>query len=141
MKKPKIPQSKIPKTWSELVALKDYLCVCGCNNLRFRDHEIFYVNYQKSFSKELRHKIIFKTIGKNDVKIIRNAFPYNRLTKNLGNVGHYCLWSKKGQLSDVEIESLIKDKFKNKDYFWFENSIETKSIPEIWHCHIFVKEN
>ncbi len=141
MKNPKIPQSKIPKNWQELVSLKNYLGTCGCDNLRFHDDQIFYLNYQKLFPKEIRHKIIFKTIGKNDVKIIRNAFPYNHLTKNLGNIGHYCLWSKKGKLSETEIESLIKNKFKNKPYFWFENSPQTKSIPEIWHCQIFVNEN
>lgn len=137
----KVPNSKIPKKWSELVALKDYLIVSGASNLRFKDDQIFYSNFQKLIPQELRHQILFKAIGKNDIKIIRAAFPYNRLIKNLLHIGHYCLWSRKGKLQEEEIESIIKNKFKNKDYFWFENSPETKSIPEIWHCHIFVKRN
>ena len=137
----KISNSKIPKTWPELVALKDFLRLDSASNLRFKDDQIFYSNYMKTFPKDLRFKIIFKAIGNNDVKIIRAAFPYGRLIKNLLHVGHYCLWSRKGALKKEEIESLIEDKFKNKDYFWFENSPQTKSIPEIWHCHIFVKGN
>lgn len=137
----KISNSKLPKNWTELVALKDFLISDSASNLRFKDDQIFYSNYIKYFPKDLRFKIIFKAIGKNDVKIIRAAFPYSRLTKNILKVGHYCLWSKKGKLKKEEVESLIKNKFKNKNYFWFENSQQTKSIPEIWHCHIFVNEN
>jgi len=139
--KQELSKSRIPKTWEELVALKDFLPICGAENLRFKDHFNFYINYQKFFSKDLRYKLLLDSLGKNDIKIIRNVFPYTRLTQHLANISQYCLWSKKRQLSDLEIESLIRDKFKNKDYFWFENILETKSIPEIWHCHIFVKEN
>lgn len=137
----KISSSKLPKNWSELVALKDFLRVYSASNLRFKDEQTFYSNYLKIIPKDLRFKIIFKAIGKNDVKIIRAAFPYSRLIKNLLHVGHYCLWSRKGELKKEEIESLIEDKFKNKNYFWFENSPQTKSVPEIWHCHIFINEN
>ena len=39
------------------------------------------------------------------------------------------------------IESEIKKQFHIFNYCWFVNHPKNKSIPEIWHCHIFFNEN
>ncbi len=131
----------IPNTWEELVALKDKLPCSVPEATRYPDDLAFYDLYTKTFSRDQRLQIVKTLIGDNDIKIIRNNFPYLFITQNLLGVQHYCLWSKIGPLSAEIVEAEIKKQFSNKDYFWFENIEITKSIPEIWHCQIFVKEN
>ena len=88
---------------------------------------------------DIRLKILDKSIGKGDIRLCRNAFPYLKLIQHLDGVVHYCLWSRIGKLSPKTIEAKIKSKFPGKDFFWFENSPTTKSIPQVWHCQVFIK--
>jgi len=39
------------------------------------------------------------------------------------------------------VEQEIKKVFPDDDFFWFENSEIIKSVPELWHCHVFIKLN
>lgn len=136
----KISNHDLPETWEELVSIKKEIKRFDSKIVRFTDDINFYHTYNKLVPKQTRMEIIFNLIGDNDYKIIRNNFPYLRLIKNIPFISHYCLWSRVGKLPQKTIESEITKKFPNKEYFWFENIKMIKSVPEIWHCHIFVKE-
>jgi hypothetical protein len=131
----------IPKTWEEFKSMVDVIKSTPFDNLRFPDDQLFYNNYNELVDQTIRHQILFNTFEGKDRIILRNIFPYNNLIKDIPCViNHYCLWSTTGQVPASEVEAEIKSKFPNKDYFWFENDSIVKSIPDIWHCHIFVKE-
>lgn len=130
-----------PQTWEDLVALRDKLPCCTAESVRFEDDLCFYRQYTKEVPRETRLQVVFNLIGDSDTKIVRNNFPYLKLIQNIDKVTHFCLWSKIGPLTSDQIETEIKKEFAGKSYFWFENSDAIKSIPEIWHCHIFVKED
>lgn len=133
--------SKYPQTWSELIALKDKISIFRNNITRFAKGNQAYDDFRKSFSRKQYLQRIINEIGDRDYKITPNKFPYAKLIQHLPNVKHYCLWSKVGEPSVNIIESEIKKQFPNLDYFWFVNHPKNKSIPEIWHCQLFVKEN
>jgi len=128
-----------PRNWQEFVELKDKIPFFVPELARFPEDLFFYKLYSKHVSKEIRFNILNQQIGDSQIKIVKNAFPYLRLIQNLSNVEHYCLWSRNGSLSSEVIESEIKKQFPIQEYFWFENIDEIKSIPEIWHCQIFIK--
>lgn len=128
-----------PKTWSELVSLKSKLSHCGPNLVRYDDDLSFYQQYVQQVPLDIRLRVLDKSIGKGDIRLCRNAFPYLKLIQHLEGVVHYCLWSRIGKLSPKTIEAKIKSKFPGKDFFWFENSPTTKSIPQVWHCQVFIK--
>jgi hypothetical protein len=127
-----------PQSWQELVKLKSKIRHSHPKIARFPNDLKFYRLYTKLVPKEIRLDIIKRLIGNNDYKILKNNFPYSKLTQHIPSVAHYCLWSRIGKLSPEIIELEIAKKFSGKEYFWFENSLPTKSIPEIWHCQIFV---
>jgi hypothetical protein len=129
-----------PKSWEELISLKNKIRNSVPEVARFSEDLAFYSLYTKLVPKEIRLEIIRQSIGDNDIKLLKNNFPYLKLIQHIPGVTHYCLWSRMGKLSKKNIESEIEKNFPNKPYFWFENTIATKSIPEIWHCQIFVKE-
>jgi hypothetical protein len=131
----------IPNNWEELVALKNVLPVCTPEVARLPDDLNFYQTYTKLVPLEIRLEIVNRLIGNNNIALVKNNFPYTRLLQNLPKVKQYCLWSRTMELSTGQIESQIKKIFPNQNYFWFENSNAVKSIPEIWHCHVFIKEN
>lgn len=128
-----------PKTWDELVSLKKKISHSVPEVNRFPDDLAFYQLYTKLVSREIRLEIINQLIGDNKIKLIKNNFPYLKLYQYINGVEHYCLWSSIGKLSKKVIESEIEKNFPQKEYFWLENSTSTKSIPEIWHCQVFVK--
>lgn len=132
--------SKFPKNWPELVALKDKIGIFRNNITRFKEDNQAYDKFRKSFPRQQYLQRIIDEIGDQDFKITPNRFPYNKLIQHLPNVKHYCLWSKVGEPSVETIESEIKKQFPNLDYLWFVNHPQNKSIPEIWHCQLFVKE-
>jgi len=135
-----IPSFDPPKSWEELVKLKPILSDFRPEFARLSEDLIYYRLYQELVPKKIRLEILRRQLL-NDICLIKNMFPYTRLLVNLPRVKQYCLWSKNGKLSDEEIELRINQVFPSKPHFWFENSEPTKSVPEIWHCHIFVKED
>lgn len=130
-----------PKNWEEFVSLKEKIAYCIPEATRFPDDLFFYDQYTRLVPREIRFKILDLIIGDNKTKLVRNNFPYHKLIQHLGKVTHYCLWSKSGSLTPEQIETEINNKFPGSIHLWFENVLETKSIPEIWHCHIFVKKD
>ncbi len=129
-----------PKTWEELIKLKPKICHSTPETARFPEDLAFYELYTKLVPRDIRLEIINQLIGHVDYKILQNNFPYLKLLKHLPQVKHYCLWSRIGELSPEKIASEISKTFPGKKYFWLENSPQTKSVPEIWHCQIFIKE-
>ena len=130
-----------PQTWEEFISLKDKIPCSVPEATRFEDDLCFYKHYNELIPRDTRLKILAGLIGDHKIRLIRNNFPYLKLTQHLGKVTHYCLWSKIGPLSDQQVELEIKKNFPKKMSLWFENDEATKSIPEVWHCHIFVKED
>ena len=130
-----------PNSWDELVELSPRIGHSVPEANRKLEDLAFYHLYNEMVPKEIRLKIIDHLIGDNNYIILKNNFPYSRLTQNLPEVTHYCLWSRIGELSPELIEQEINKKFPDQKHIWLENSPQTKSMPEIWHCHIFVKEN
>ncbi|MEI8067357.1 MAG: hypothetical protein WCG91_00200 [Candidatus Shapirobacteria bacterium] len=129
----------LPKNWQELVAIKDIIPFCINKVTRFPKDNQKYDDYRDSTTREKHLQKIIDDIGDNDFKITPNKFPYSRIIKNIPEVRHYLLWSKNGELPTKTIESEIERVFPNCDYFYFVNPPNNKSIPEIWHCQIFVK--
>ncbi|MDD5464321.1 MAG: DUF3605 domain-containing protein [Candidatus Moranbacteria bacterium] len=130
-----------PKNWEEFIALRDKIPCSVPEATRFEDDLHFYEQYTSLVPRDIRLKILDTLIGDSRVKLVRNNFPYSKLTQHLGKVTHFCLWSKIGPLSNDQVEFEIKKNFSGKPSLWFENVEATKSIPEVWHCHIFIKED
>jgi len=69
--------------------------------------------------------------------IIKNDFPYN-LRKGLE---HYVLFSVT-PLTDEQVQLRIRYHFENikaGNFLWFVNQESNQSIPDLWHCHIIIK--
>ena len=136
-----VSEDNFPKTWEELKLKINFIKSTQADNFRFPDNQLFYQTYRNLIDKHTRLKILFATFSNQDISISRNNFPYNNLLKFIPEkITHYCLWSCQGKLSSDKVEELIKIKFPENDYVWFENAEYVKSIPEVWHCHIFVEE-
>ena len=95
---------------------------------------VLYDIYRRNVPRKIQLAGILKEIGDQPYKLAPNKFPYDLLLKNLPNVRQYCLWSLSGSLTVDQIEKIINTDFPGLQYFWFENHLKYKSIPEIWHC-------
>ena len=129
-----------PNSWDELVALSPRIGHSVPEANRNLDDLVIYHHYNETVPKGIRLQKIVSLIGDNDYKILKNDFPYSRLIQNLPKVTHYCLWSRIGELTPETIKQEIVKNFPSQRYMYLENSPETKSMPEIWHCHIFIEE-
>lgn len=74
-----------------------------------------------------------------------NDFPYSFTDDLL----HYCLWSDSEWTSE-EIERYLRLSFwlhdidvplESNGLIWFMNSVERKSIRDVWHIHVIVKRS
>ena len=63
---------------------------------------------------------------------IPNDFPY-RCDEG---ITHDLLFATKPIESKDEINNLIYKHLKHKKYLWWENPLQAKSIPDLWHIHI-----
>jgi hypothetical protein len=133
-------KGNIPKNWDELVGMMDFIRGCTWEYLRWNDGEEVYQNYKSSMSRDEFISDIKKQIGDNEVVFLKNNFPYKKMLQKLPNVSQYILWSRKGRIENNEVEELIRQKFGDKRCCWMERTEEGKSVPEIWHCHVFVEE-
>jgi hypothetical protein len=135
-----IDHLELPNSWEGLVAIKDIIPLLTNVVTRFPEKNQEYWDYIDQYSKEDRIQYILDMMGNDNQKITPNRFPYSRLYQNIPGVKHYVLWSKTDTLSDALIEEIVKKEFQNLEYFWFINPLNNKSLPEIWHCHIFVRK-
>lgn len=68
-------------------------------------------------------------------KLIENNYPYHLED----GMEQFVLWSEK-KLSSGQITDIIDDAFSDKDYVWFDNKVENKSIPGIEHVHVITRK-
>lgn len=130
---------KIPNNWEELKLLLDYLSDCSPDFLRLPEDDSYYSLYRELVPRDIALEIINRQIDGNKSVILKNNFPYSKILSKL-NVVHYCLWSKVGSLTKKQITQKVKEKFGDCEWCYSERKLGKKSVPEIWHCHIFVKE-
>ena len=133
-------KDEIPNTWEELIEMMDFISDCSGDFLRSKKDEDYYQKVLKSVSREEYLINLNKKIGDdNEPVILVNNFPYTKLLSKLTKIKHYVLWNKKGKLNVEEIREIIKNNFGDKRWCWMERTERGKSVPEIWHCHIFVE--
>ena len=123
-----------PTTWAEPVSLKEIVRNEPLHKDRLPLSGFLYDIYRRNVPRKIQLAGILKEIGDQPYKLAPNKFPYDLLLKNLPNVRQYCLWSLSGSLTVDQIEKIINTDFPGLQYFWFENHLKYKSIPEIWHC-------
>lgn len=63
-----------------------------------------------------------------------NMYPYSLEP----SVKHFVLWSTK-RLNPGQIENCIKKEYPNQEYLWWENPLNLKSIPEVFHIHVLIR--
>ena len=71
--------------------------------------------------------------------ILPNAFPYE-LRKG---IAHYVMFSIDVTPNISNISDFLSEYFnKPKDHIlWYINPPHLQSIPNVWHCHIFIKQD
>lgn len=129
---------KIPTNWDELVKLKDFLSDCDVSYLRLPNDKNFYVLYRELVPKEIALEIIKRQMNNKSAALVQNNFPYSNILQHLPKVRHYCLWSLNKKLAESKIKKLVKKDFPDNKWFYSERKVGHKSVPEIWHCHVFV---
>lgn len=127
-----------PTTWEELVALQDSLKEMDRKVLRLDDEDRDYTIYRQVVPTHLQYEVILQIIGERDYAVLVNRYPYSKLLSKLPQVTHWSLWNKTGAMSDHEIEKVVTAKFPGKRFIAVESTV--KSMPEIWHTHVFVEE-
>ena len=73
-----------------------------------------------------------------DMAIVRNDFPYKECVKY--DIDHYIIWTTK-PLSYERCSYHAKKVSEGKEFIWFINPPQYKSIPELWHMHVLVASN
>ena len=63
--------------------------------------------------------------------LVKNRFPYNV------NALHLVLWTD-SYATNEEIETILRKELGSRDYLWFEQTYEEKSIRTIDHVHVFI---
>ncbi len=130
----------IPTSWEELQELREYLSDCDPVFLRLPEDKLFYELFRQLVPRDKALEIIHQQIGEQEIALIKNNFPYSYILQHLPDVVHYCLWSKKGALSEEKIKQQVQLRFPNSIWFFSERKVNHKSVPEIWHCHIFIHQ-
>jgi hypothetical protein len=130
-----------PKTWDELVSLKQTVIDDPVDIIRTPFRRQIYLLYRKYVPASWRRLRILHQIGHKPYNLVPNNFPYDLLLKKLPRVKHYCLWSRTGSLTSPQIEKIITDTYPHHQFFWFENLDKYKSVPEIWHYHVFINDH
>jgi len=117
------------------------------NNLKNINYKLYrkpeIENKYKLFQKRIlkTHNSIYEYILNNvicnkKIHIMLNKFPYH-IEKN---VTHWIIWNK-GNYNKNIYKKIIFKIFNPKyyDIIFRINKLEDRSIPEIGHCHIFIK--
>lgn len=107
---------------------------------RSRQMEEAYIKYKNELEErgikihEHLHNLYFKDC---DFFLQKNRFPYDLEE----GISHYLFWIKPPfSPSDAFLDKIIRDSFPNQDIIYFENSYQNRSVKNIKHLHIFVKE-
>ena len=79
---------------------------------------------------------VFKGGRVRDPVLVPNQFPY----WVADGIQHWVLWSPRGPLSAAAVRAAITAQRPAgvRDVFWFENPPAAKTVPVIWHVHVFL---
>lgn len=75
--------------------------------------------------------------GGSEPVLVPNAFPYWIAP----GIQHWVLWSRRGPLSERQIREAIavQRPADVSEALWFENPPTAKTVPGIWHVHVFLR--
>ncbi len=97
--------------------------------------KISYLKFDTSFS-DTNKKEAIKTSQSLNYKLIKNPYPYTFSDK----ITHYVLFSIE-ELTKKEQTHIINTTFKPKNFIYFINPDDKKSIKNLWHLHILVQDD
>lgn len=129
-----------PKSWEKLVSLREFLMTYG-GATRLQEDQEYYDLYSATMPRDAILTFIKKQLKGKEVGIVKNHFPYTLILQYLPSIGHYLVWSLRGPLSEKEISQIVEDKFPQLNWMWFETHPVNKSVPEIWHAHVFINKD
>lgn len=91
-------------------------------------------SYLKNMKKSNYVNDLYKRIfvGGIDNVLVKNTYPYYFVD----DTQHYVYWSK----ADINYDRMNEELRRvGKEYIYFENEIENKSVKDINHVHVFFK--
>lgn len=102
-----------------------------------------FMNDIKEKNINLNDYIYERFLNKVNVNFIENTFPYDIED----NCYHYVIWFDNEYFKKVTssinenkiIDNIVRSKFKNNEYIYFENISGNKSVAKIKHFHVFIK--
>ena len=95
-----------------------------------------YINHKKMLQRKnisLKQHIISSYLSNKSISLEKNLFPYMLKPGIIHNI----LWSRH-KLSKYEIDSYLN--VFQREIIWYENPGNLKSIPGVYHVHVFIKE-
>ena len=126
-----------PESWDELVSLREFLISYG-GAVREKEDQEYYDLFSKIIPRELTLRLIQEQLQDKEAVLVKNPFPYSYVLQKLPWVKHYLLWCRNQHITKEQVDEVVRAKFPNADYFYFETAIGNKSVPEIFHLHVFV---
>lgn len=92
------------------------------------------VLFKFKYIRNIQNKIETNDHKCDKILFILNKYPYN-IEKS---IKHYILFSLK-PLNKNEIIKVLSKILINYEFIFFINDKNTRSIKNLWHCHVFVK--
>ncbi|GAB4147602.1 MAG: hypothetical protein OHK0017_09480 [Patescibacteria group bacterium] len=135
---PKTDELYLPKSWADLKSMQSYL-KSSSNTAIFREDEDqeFYMLFFSLIDRSTTLQFIKERVPAGGIRLIKNDFPYTKLLRHLPYVKQCCLWSYQ-HLSNSQVQEYLQEELSGYDYFWYENELTNKSIPEIFHVQVFI---
>ena len=105
--------------------------------------KINYLQYESILHMNLKKAI--KNNKSLEYNLIKNPYPYNiksNMQSNMqSNIQHYVLFSEK-EIPKTEQLKIIKNNLdiENKNFIYFTNAYDKRSIKNLWHLHILIQE-
>ena len=109
---------------------------------KYQEH----IDLLKNRNESITEYICNKLFSDNDNKycFIPNKFPYWFV-----GVDHYLIWfnpkynhlipNELNQIDSEYIDRIVKTKYRNNQYVYYENFANNKSVPGIKHLHVYIK--
>ena len=102
-----------------------------------------FMKYVKKNNINLNEYIYKKYLNGLKINFVENNFPYDIED----NCHHYVIWFDNEYFKKVTssinenkiINNIVRSKFKDNEYIYFENLTHNKSIAKIKHFHVFIK--
>ena len=126
-----------PKNWDELVGMREFLATSP-GEMRLKEDQEHYDLFSETIPRELLLTLIRKQLKGSGVALVGNKFPYTKVLQNLPRVKHFLIWSLKGEVQQDVIENLVTSAFPDRKWLYFITVDSIRSVPEIWHAHVFV---